>query len=173
MASNLFMGNTVTLAEGNAINGASYFGSATLVIFDGTQPPQCGLFVTTTPSTGSQLSTASPPTWGNAVNTTNILAVFTLPATPTVANFTTASDGATLTYSAISNVTANRAGTATWFRILQGATVNGAGNQISVKGTEIMDGNVGTSGCDLNLNSTSISSGATVSITSMVITIQD
>jgi hypothetical protein len=172
----MFLGNAAALAEANAINATGVlFDAATLVIFDGTQPPQCGLFTTTTPTTGSQLSTAAPPTWGNGVNTTNILAVFTLPAfgSNTVANFTTGSGGATITFGAISNVTANRSGTATWFRVLKGATVNGAGNQISVKGTEVMDGNVGTSASDLNINSTAISSGATVSITSFVYTIVD
>jgi hypothetical protein len=34
----------------------------------------------------------------------------------------------------------------------------------------VVQGTVGTSGQDLNLNTTSISSGATVSITSLVIT---
>lgn len=33
-----------------------------------------------------------------------------------------------------------------------------------------MDGSVGTSGCDLNLNTTSIVAGATVSCTSFTIT---
>ena len=49
--------------------------------------------------------------------------------------------------------------TATWFRVLQsdGTTV-------------LWDGTVGTSGADLNLNSTSISTGGTVAITSMTYT---
>ena len=36
--------------------------------------------------------------------------------------------------------------------------------------TGVMDGSVGTTGCDLNLNTTSIVIGATVSVTSMTIT---
>ena len=169
MALNPFLGNSCSLAEATALNSASYFGGATLVIFDGSQPTNCGVTATT------QLSTASPPTWNSGGNTTNILAVFTLPAagSNTVAGFTTSNGGATLTFGAITNVTANKTGTASWFRILQGATVNGAGNQISVKGTEIMDGSVGTATSDLILNSIAISSGATVSITSFVLTLPD
>lgn len=54
---------------------------------------------------------------------------------------------------------ANATGTATWFRALKsdGTTV-------------LFDGNVGTSGCDLNLNSTAISSGAAVSVTGLTFT---
>lgn len=50
---------------------------------------------------------------------------------------------------------ANASGTATWFRALasDGTTV-------------IYDGSVGTSGCDLNLNSVAISAGAAVSVSS-------
>jgi len=55
---------------------------------------------------------------------------------------------------------ANASGTATWYRALKsdGTTV-------------ICDGSVGTSGCDLNLNSVAISSGAAVSVTSFTHTI--
>lgn len=50
------------------------------------------------------------------------------------------------------------AGTATWFRI----TTSG--------GTFVIDGSVGTSGSDCNLNTTTISVGATLSVTSFSIT---
>lgn len=64
-----------------------------------------------------------------------------------------------LTASAITaDASANATGTATWFRVVDSA------------GTFVMDGNVGTSGSDLNLNSVSISSGQNVAITSFVIT---
>lgn len=54
---------------------------------------------------------------------------------------------------------ANNTGTAAWFRI------------VKADGTTLVaDGTVGTSGCDLNLTSTSITSGVAVSITSFVIT---
>lgn len=53
---------------------------------------------------------------------------------------------------------ANATGTASWFRIVDSTA------------TCCVDGNVGTSGSDLNLNSTSINSGVEVTITSAVIT---
>lgn len=53
---------------------------------------------------------------------------------------------------------ANTSGTATWFRV------------VDATGTCVVDGNVGTSGSDLNLNSTVISSGQQVSVTSFTIT---
>lgn len=56
------------------------------------------------------------------------------------------------------DASADATGTAAWFRIVNGA------------GTTIMDGTVGTTGEDLNLNTTSIVSGATVSITAFSVT---
>jgi len=70
-----------------------------------------------------------------------------------------AASGGVLTASAITqDAAANATGTATWFRVVDSA------------GTFVMDGDVGTSGSDLNLNSTSISTGVAVSITSFVLT---
>jgi hypothetical protein len=64
-----------------------------------------------------------------------------------------------LTHSAITpDSSANATGTATWFR------------DVDSTGTCVMDGSVGTSGADLNLNSTSITSGVQVSCTSSTIT---
>jgi hypothetical protein len=64
-----------------------------------------------------------------------------------------------LTFSTISNdVSADNTGTATWFRV----TTSG--------GTAVIDGNVGTSGSDLNLTTTSIVAGSPVQVTSFVIT---
>lgn len=73
--------------------------------------------------------------------------------------FAPASSGGVLTLNAIANGTAAATGTATWFRIVK-----------SDGTTFVMDGNVGTSGSDLNINNTSIASGQTVSITSATIT---
>lgn len=56
------------------------------------------------------------------------------------------------------DASANATGTATWFRI------------VTSGGTFVLDGNVGTSGSDLNLTTTSIVSGQPVSVTSFVIT---
>lgn len=91
-----------------------------------------------------------PATGGTA---TNKLAEFTL-GTP----FAAAASGGVLSPTLPSNVTALLSGTATWYRI----TTSG--------GTFVMDGSTGTSGTDLILNSASISSGATVSITAHTIT---
>lgn len=54
---------------------------------------------------------------------------------------------------------ANASGTASWFRVLDG---NGAG---------IIDGDVGTSGSDLNLNTTLFTAGLDVDITSFILAI--
>lgn len=92
-----------------------------------------------------------PATGGTA---TTLLAELTCNAT-----FAPSASGGTLTLNAITqDSSANATGTATWFRI----TTSG--------GTFVMDGNVGTSGSDLNLNTTSIVAGGAVSVTSFVIT---
>jgi hypothetical protein len=92
-----------------------------------------------------------PATCGTA---TTLLAelTFTDPAAP-------AASGGVLTFSAITaDAAANATGTATWARAVDST------------GTCCVDMNVGTSGSDLNLNSTSISTGQQVSITSAVVT---
>jgi len=71
----------------------------------------------------------------------------------------TGASSQTLTMSSITaDSSANATGTATWFRAVDST------------GTCCIDGNVGTSGSDMNLNSTSISTGQQVSCTSFVIT---
>lgn len=59
------------------------------------------------------------------------------------------------TANAITSDTNTVSGTAAWFRLLEsdGTTV-------------VADGSVGTSGCDLNLNTTTIPTGGTLAITS-------
>lgn len=70
-----------------------------------------------------------------------------------------AASSGVLTFSAITaDAAANATGTATWSRIVDST------------GTCAVDMNVGTSGSDLNLNSTAIAVGQEVSITSAVIT---
>lgn len=65
-----------------------------------------------------------------------------------------------LTMNAITtDASANATGTATWFRALK-----------SDGTTAVLDGSVGTSGQDLNMNSVALQSGAAVSITSLTIT---
>jgi hypothetical protein len=92
-----------------------------------------------------------PATGGTA---TTLLAQLALSATAAAA----ASSGV-LTFSAITNDSAADAtGTATWFRI----TTSG--------GTAVIDGDVGTSGSDLNFNTVSFVSGAVIAVTSLTIT---
>ncbi len=67
--------------------------------------------------------------------------------------------GGVLTFSSITqDSSADATGTATWFRI------------VTSGGTFVIDGNVGTSGSDLNLTTTSIVATQPVSVTSFVIT---
>lgn len=64
-----------------------------------------------------------------------------------------------LTFSAITqDSSANATGTATWFRIVTSAAAF------------VLDGSVGTSGADLNLTTTSVTTGQPVQVTSLVFT---
>lgn len=93
------------------------------------------------------------PATGAAITVENLLA--TLPLS--TVSFPAAASG-TMSANAITDETAAVAGTATWFRIVDNT------------GDFVMDGDVGTSGSDLNLNSVSIGAGTTVSVTSFAIT---
>jgi hypothetical protein len=97
----------------------------------------------TRPSTGAALG------GGNT-----LLATLTFSTTA----FGAASGGSITAASITSDSTADATGTASFFRIEDSDS------------TFIMDGDCGTSGSDLNLDTTSISAGATVSISSFVIT---
>lgn len=92
-----------------------------------------------------------PATGGSA---TTLLAELTC-GTPFAAG---ASSGVLTLGSITQDSSANATGTATWFRI------------VTSGGTFVIDGNVGTSGSDLNLTTTSITSGQPVSVTSFTIT---
>ena len=72
--------------------------------------------------------------------------------------FTAAAAGVA-TANSISDDTSAIGGTAGFFSIIKST------------GARVADGSVGTSGADLNLNSTTITTGATVSITSFTVTI--
>jgi hypothetical protein len=65
-----------------------------------------------------------------------------------------------ITANAISNVTIAATGTAAYFRCFES---NGT--------TALFDGTVGTSGCDMNLNSVVLSAGATLSVSSFTFTV--
>lgn len=91
---------------------------------------------------------------GTAVTTQTLLAQLALSATSAPA-----SSNGLLTFNTItSDSSADASGTATWFRI----TTSG--------GTGVLDGTVGTTGCDLNLNTTAIVAGGTVAVTSLTVT---
>lgn len=92
-----------------------------------------------------------PASGGSA---TTLLAQLALSATAAPA-----ASGGVLTFSTVTNdSSADNTGTATWFRV----TTSG--------GTFVIDGDVSTSGSDLNLNTTSIVAGGPVSISSFTIT---
>jgi hypothetical protein len=95
------------------------------------------------------------PATGAAITTQVLLAELTCNAT-----FAPAASGGVLTLNAITqDASANNTGTATWFRIVKS------------DGTSfVLDGNVGTSGSDLNLTTTSIVATQPVSVSSFVIT---
>ncbi len=95
---------------------------------------------------------ARPGTGGAA---TNLLAELTMNAT-----FAGAAAAGVLTLNAItSDSSADATGTATWARLLKSDGV-----------TIVMDLSVGTSGADINLNTVAIVTGATVVVTSAIIT---
>jgi hypothetical protein len=93
---------------------------------------------------------ASPTT---AVTTQTLLVTNTCSAT-----FAPAASAGVLTANAIGTVNAVATSTATWYRLCTSG------------GTGVVDGSVGTSGADLNFNTTSIVSGGPVAITSFTYT---
>lgn len=72
--------------------------------------------------------------------------------------------GGELTAAGIGDATAGNTGTAAYFRIR---------NDNSGSPDDVADGEIGTSGADLNLNTLEITSGSTVSITSMIVTMPE
>jgi len=99
-------------------------------------------------------SGTAPANVGTALSSNTQLAELTCNAT-----FAPSASGGVLTLNSITqDSSADATGTATFFRILTSG------------GTAVMQGTVGTTGSDLNLNTTAISSGAAVSVTSFVIT---
>lgn len=98
---------------------------------------------------------SQPANANTAVSTQTLLAELRFGATA----FGAASSGTATANAITSDTSANNTGTASWFRVLKsdGTTV-------------LWDGSVSTSGADLNLNTVSIVSGATVAISSMTFT---
>ena len=96
---------------------------------------------------------AQPATPDTAITSQTLLASLTLSATAFGA-----SSAGTKTANAITSGTAVATGTATWFRAFK-----------SDDSTAVIDGSVGTSVADLNLNDTAITSGGSVSVTSWTV----
>lgn len=97
-----------------------------------------------------------PATADTAVTTQVLLAELRFGATAFGASVAGVITANTITGDSAANAT----GTASWFRVLK-----------SDGTTALWDGSVGTSGADLNLNSTAISSGAAVDVTSLTHTV--
>ncbi|PRH79389.1 hypothetical protein C6N75_09915 [Streptomyces solincola] len=99
--------------------------------------------------TGSQPATAN-----DSIGGSTLLATFTLsdPA------FGAAASGVVTLAGTPKTVAASATGTAGWFRIQDSASAN------------VVDGAVGTSGAELNLNTTALNNGVNVTITSGTIT---
>lgn len=96
-----------------------------------------------------------------AIGAQTLLAELTL-SDPAFGAAADAAPGGRATASAITtDASANATGTATWFRVVTSA------------GTAVIDGSVGTSGADLNLNTVSIVSGASVAVTSWTFTVPE
>lgn len=98
-----------------------------------------------------------PATADTAITTQTLLAELTLNATA----FGAASAGVATANAITSDASADATGTASWFRVLKsdGTTV-------------LFDGSVGTSGCNLNLNTTSIVAAAAVAVSALTYTQQ-
>lgn len=92
-----------------------------------------------------------PATAGTA---TTLLAELTCNATA----FAAAASAGVLTLNSITSATASTGGTATWFRI------------VTSGGTFVVDGDVGTSGSDLNMSAVVFTLGATIAVSAYTIT---
>lgn len=141
MANNPYFSDATTIASVSAV--IPLLNSGYLEIYNGLQPTDANTAV------GSQVLLSS----GMRFSSTAF-------ATP-VASGPAGSRVVTATANTITSDTdaIGGAGAATWFRAYKSDGVTG-----------VMDGSVGTSGCDLNLNTTSIVAGATVTCTSFSIT---
>ena len=95
-----------------------------------------------------------PATGGTA---TTLLAELTCNATA-FAPAASTGIGGVLTLNSITSATASAGGTATWFRI------------VTSGGTFVVDGDVGTSGSDLNMSAVVFTSGATIAVSAYTIT---
>jgi hypothetical protein len=128
-----------TFAKACVDAGCALANSGTIKVYAGTQPADAN----------------------TALSGQTLLGTFTLPSTAfgaSAASGTAPSRSAVATAGAISDITAVGTGTATWFRMFKsdGTTV-------------LMDGSVGTSGCDLNLTDVTITTGETMRVSSCTV----
>ena len=107
--------------------------------------------------TASQAADANTAVGAQTIVSTLRFGATAFPAS--VASGSAGSKIVTATANAITSDTNAAGGTATWFRVLK-----------SDNSTVVFDGSVGTSGCDINLNSNVISAGATVALSSFTVT---
>jgi hypothetical protein len=145
MALNTRISNAVAVAACDAVVDAidGGTGAGIVRIYTGAQPADPD-----TAPTGTLLATlvCSDPAFGAASD---------------------AAPGGQATANAVTDdSSADATGTAGWFRVF---STNDGATPLNA----IMDGECGTSGADMNLNSTSISAGATVSITSWTVTMPE
>ncbi len=109
------------------------------------------------------IRTGAQPADPDTAATGTLLATLTM-GDPAFGVATDAAPGGLLTAAAITaDSSADATGTAGYFRIR--ATGTGA--------DDVADGECGTSGADLNFNTTSITAGSTVSITSLTVTMPE
>lgn len=101
------------------------------------------------------MSGSQPATADTAIGAQVVLAVLPLASTA----FGAASSGSKTAGTITSDASADNTGTATWFRMYK-----------SDHTTAVLDGSVGTSGCDLNLNSVALTAGSAVACSSFVVT---
>jgi hypothetical protein len=111
-----------------------------------------------------KIYTGTQPTDANtAIGAQVLLGTLGMNATAFAASVASGSAGSRVCTATANSITddtsADATGTASWFRIVQsdGTTI-------------VMDGSVGTSGCDLNLATTAIVAGADLGITSLTVT---
>jgi len=104
---------------------------------------------------------AQPASPEAAIGSSVVLAELTMSATAFVAVAAVSSTDYVVAANAITaDSSANASGTASWFRLW-----NAAGT------TALLDGTVGVSGCDLNINAVAIVAATTVSATGMSLTL--
>ena len=104
-----------------------------------------------------EIRSGTRPTGANDAPTGTVLASISLPADA----FAAAASGSIAKSGTWQDTSADASGTATWFRF----RTTGDGGGVSTTDKRF-DGDIATSGSDLNIDNTSINSGQTVTVTS-------